>query len=50
MASVAPNAPKTPLKNFRIPENLYRAAQARARERGETVTDVVIRALEEYVR
>ena len=48
VASVAPNAPKTPMKSFRIPEDVYRAAQAEAQRRGETLTDVVRRALEEY--
>lgn len=45
-----PNAPKTPLKSFRIPDDLYRAAQARAAEKGESVTAVVVRALKRYVR
>lgn len=44
-----PNQPKTPHKSFRIPADLYQAAQAKASERGETVTDVVRRALAEYV-
>lgn len=45
-----PNKPKTPLKSFRIPEDLYRAAQAKAEERGESVSDVVRAALDRYVR
>lgn len=45
-----PNKPKTPLKSFRIPVELYRKAQEVAAERGETVSDVVRRALERYVR
>jgi predicted HicB family RNase H-like nuclease len=45
-----PNAPKTPLKSFRIPEDLYRAAQVKAAERGESVSDVVRAALERYVK
>ena len=45
-----PNQPRTPLKSFRIPQELYERAQARAAERGETVSDVVRRALERYVR
>lgn len=45
-----PNQPKTPLKSFRIPEALYAAAQAKAAERGETVSEVVRKALERYVR
>jgi hypothetical protein len=45
-----PNQPKTPLKSFRIPEALYAAAQAKAAERGETVSKVVRKALERYVK
>lgn len=45
-----PNQPKTPMKSFRIPEDLYRAAQEKATERGETLSDVVRAALERYVR
>lgn len=45
-----PNAPKTPLRSFRIPDEVYRAAQARAAEKGESVSDVVRKALERYVR
>ena len=45
-----PNQPKTPMKSFRIPEDIYRAAQERAKERGETLTDVVRRALERYAK
>jgi len=44
-----PNQPKTPLKSFRIPEDLYRAAQKKAAKRDESVSDVVRRALERYV-
>lgn len=45
-----PNQPKTPVSNFRIPTALKAAAQAKAHQRGETLTDVIIRALERYVR
>jgi predicted HicB family RNase H-like nuclease len=41
--------PRTPARAFRIPEKLYRAAQAKAREQDETLTHVVRRALEKYV-
>lgn len=34
---------------FRFPRELLAAAQAEAKRRGETLTDVVIRALREYV-
>jgi len=45
-----PNAPKTPGRNVRVPDELWHAAQAKADERGESVSDVVRRALEKYVR
>lgn len=45
-----PNKPKTPLRSFRIPDDLYLAAQAAAEANSETVTDVVRRALTGYVR
>lgn len=45
-----PNKPKTPLKSFRIPQELYQDAQRIAAERGESVSDVVRAALERYVK
>lgn len=45
-----PNQPRTPLRSFRIPDELYEAAQAKAADKGESVSDVVRRALERYVR
>lgn len=39
----------TPLRNVRVAEELWRAAKAKAEERGETVTDVIVRALRRYV-
>jgi hypothetical protein len=44
-----PNQPKTPLRNIRVPDDLWTAAKAKAESRGETVTDVLIRALRRYV-
>lgn len=46
--TVVPNKPKTPLRSFRIPDEVYRAAQDKAAEKGESVSDVVRRALERY--
>ena len=40
----------TPPRSVRIPDDLWNAAKERAAERGETVTDVLIRALRRYVR
>lgn len=40
----------TPPRSVRIPEPLWQAAKAKAAERGETVTDVIVKALERYVK
>lgn len=40
----------TPVSAFRIPLDLKTAAQTKAKERGETLTAVIIRALRRYVR
>jgi predicted HicB family RNase H-like nuclease len=45
-----PNQPKTPIRSTRIDDKLWRAAQVRAAARGESVTDVIRRALERYVK
>lgn len=47
-----PNQPRkdNPARSVRVPDELWDAAKERAAERGETVTDVVIRALKRYVR
>jgi len=39
----------TPLRAIRVPDSEWVPAQERALENGETVTDVVRRALTEYV-
>lgn len=39
-----------PKRGFRIPDALYESAQRVAAERGETLSEIVRRALEEYVR
>lgn len=44
-----PNAPKTPTRAVRVEDGLWRAAQTKAAERGESVSDVVRRALLAYV-
>lgn len=47
-----PNQPRAdnPARAIRVPDGLWHAAQAKAAERGETVSEVVRRALERYVR
>jgi hypothetical protein len=44
-----PNQPKTPLRSVRVPDPLWDATKTEAAKRGETATDVVIRALTEYI-
>lgn len=45
-----PNQPQTPLRAFRVPDELWEAVKRKAADRGETVTDVLIRALRRYLR
>ena len=45
-----PNQPKTPARSVRVGAPLWDAAKVKAEERGETVTDVLVRALERYVK
>lgn len=44
-----PNQPKTPARSVRVPDTLWSAAQKKAAENGETVTDVLLRSLTRYV-
>lgn len=41
---------RTPIRAVRIPDDLWQAAQRRAAERGETVSDAIRRSLTRYVR
>jgi len=44
-----PNAPKTPTRTIRVPDDLWTAVQKKAASEGVTVTSVIIKALEKYV-
>lgn len=44
-----PNAPKTPTRTFRCPDDLWEAAKDKAAVESRTVTDVLIKALKDYV-
>ena len=44
------NTGRTPIRGIRVPEALWRAAQAKAKERGEDLSTVIRRALQRYVR
>jgi predicted HicB family RNase H-like nuclease len=45
-----PNAPKTPTRTIRVPDDLWLAVQRKAKQQGVTVTSVIIKALEEYLK
>lgn len=49
MRGVTPNAPKTPIRGVRVPDDLWQAAQAKAAAEGRTVSEVVREMLEQYV-
>lgn len=40
----------TPKRTVRVSDELWEAAQRKASDKGETVTDVILRALRRYVR
>jgi len=44
-----PNAPKTPNRAIRVPDDLWRAAQEKAAEQGESLSEVIRKALARYV-
>lgn len=46
---VVPNKPATPLRNFRIPDDEYQAAQAKAKQEGTSLTTVVRELLRAWV-
>ena len=45
-----PNQPKTPQRTVRVPDHIWHAAKAAADARGETLSDVIRRALEQYIK
>ncbi len=44
-----PATGKTPVRNVRVPDGLWKAAQERAAAEGRTLTDVIVSALHRYV-
>lgn len=44
-----PATGKTPLRNLRVPDDLWKAALAKARAEGRTLTDVLVAYLRRYV-
>ena len=43
-----PNQPKTPTRTIRVRTSLWDDAKAKAYAEGRTITDVIVRALENY--
>ena len=44
-----PATGKTPLRNIRVPDDLWRAAMEAARREGRSLTDVIVGDLHRYV-
>jgi predicted DNA-binding protein len=44
-----PNAPKTPTRTIRVPNDLWEKVKEKASIEGRTVTSVIIEALEAYI-
>lgn len=44
-----PNAPKTPTRTIRVPDDLWLAVQKKAAKEDVTVTSVIIKALAAYI-
>ncbi|MFD6552784.1 hypothetical protein [Streptomyces sp. NPDC058398] len=44
-----PATGKTPLRNIRVPDELWAAAMAEAKEEGRSLTDVIVSDLHRYV-
>lgn len=45
-----PNQPKTPNRTLRVSDEIWFRAREIAKDRGETLTDVIVRALVRYIR
>lgn len=45
-----PNAPKTPTRTIRVTDDLWLAVQRKAAIDGITVTSIIIKALEDYLK
>lgn len=45
-----PNQPKTPARSVRVRDELWNEAKTVADQRGESISAVLVRALQEYVQ
>jgi hypothetical protein len=44
-----PATGKTPVRNLRVPDDIWRAAQEKAEAEGRTLTDVIVAYLRRYI-
>jgi hypothetical protein len=49
LAVPRPPTGKTPVRNLRVPDGVWRAAQEKAKAEGRTLTEVIIAYLRRYV-
>ena len=45
-----PNQPKTPVRTFRLADDLWRKLKDAAKKEGVTVTDILRRLVEDYLK
>lgn len=45
-----PNQPKTPKRSVRVSDEIWQAVKEKAKKRGETITEVILRSLKRYLR
>lgn len=45
----SPRGTRVPARSVKVRDEIWQAAKAKAKERGETMTDVIVRKLEEYL-
>lgn len=50
MMTVVPNHGETPRRTVRVPDDVWQPAARKARDNGENVSEVIRRALADYLR
>ena len=49
MLGVTPNQPKTPIRSVRVPDEKWFPGMAYASDDGETISDVIRRAIDDHI-
>lgn len=49
MLGMTPNQPKTPIRSVRVPDEKWFPGMAYAHADGETMTDVILRAIDDHI-